>query len=764
MTSQEAIKSALVKIGEQNGYSGEMVEISADLLSYVLYQNQIEVANVSQESSLTTAKLMNSKIKLCMESMYSVYRGYNARVLLNFKSNTFKLYSTKNYSIIPEQYGTVREPMECLFVTGTKNVTEITIDDNNKYYIDLKDSDGHLLSNLSEDIKVTIDGIEYPTTRNFYDHINTPIPTDLDSEELDKIFVLTTMDNGIRLYKRGYYDPVSGKMIGYFKVSSVVKVETFKYTKFEDINPDEYNKITLPATELYPINGITVYHGDDLCTMKGLLEDKDSLPSDAKLGDTYAIGKMLYSYLYSTIENPNYIPDDKNPMEFKVTKYAPLNVENETDFATLLLLLKNSYNVTTLNFKGNLITTSLLPVNDAEIGDVYFINSVPYIFFNIGEPDNITNYGFFNLNNINSSYEQFSPLLYLLWTNNIPMINIKEMIGSTGVLPFSNNNIGDTFILTIQSNPKYQQVLIYRPIYIPNDDYKTPEENPEFINALTFINIGSMEDYSSINGMTGRQYIEEIPKENENAILYNANHSMHTQSSILSNADVGYLFSEYFINDVREANTRLCPKGVRQGSINVSIDEEENQVYIFYIPKVEGVDLSSNEVAPFISKYNSYFISNNIKTYSSQLVVITVLIDLYLDSNNQIMDDLNSIFNQYSNKLTKRSVYTEADMGKTINDTILNWDYDYYEPLIDQKQIYSKISKLNYVSLIDNFEFLELSYGDNSKEVITNPTRIPTSYEKLFTDSKDNQFYIRVPIYYKFNLSVNYKNNYEIVS
>jgi hypothetical protein len=213
---------------------------------------------------------MNSKITRCMENMYSVYRGKNARVKLNFKNNTlikknkfdllyesnsFKVYTPVALNLPPSTmdvngvYNLYQ--IEGILCKSTKTISEVVIDSNNRYYIDVK-LDDHLLSNVSEDILVKIDGVEYPTTRNFFTHINKPIPVTSD-DPLDYIFVLTIPDYGIRLFKKGYRE--GNDIVGYFKIDSVVTVECLEYTTADDINYSEYNKIIIPGTELIPFNG-----------------------------------------------------------------------------------------------------------------------------------------------------------------------------------------------------------------------------------------------------------------------------------------------------------------------------------------------------------------------------------------------------------------------------------------------------------------------------------------------------------------------------
>lgn len=303
MISKEEIRTALKNIAELNNLTGESVDLQVDELTYFLYHYQTEVVNAIQESNLSTAYLLNSKIRNCMNVMYSVYRGRNVRVNLYFENNTLieknkfdVLYTSNTFKVYAGEALTVPQSIEngngykeAKNIVGILSTTDlyeakISVSKSNKYYIDAK-INNELLSNLSEDIQVLIDGVEYPTTRNFYDHIQQAVPlkdndayligdtyyyvsgtqwltmsyTDeaasalyklgdlssttllpkLPTEDKDSIFVLTIPDYGIRLYRRGY-----------FSVNSEITIRALRYTTINDINTDEFSKIVIPGTIL----------------------------------------------------------------------------------------------------------------------------------------------------------------------------------------------------------------------------------------------------------------------------------------------------------------------------------------------------------------------------------------------------------------------------------------------------------------------------------------------------------------------------------
>ena len=116
MISKEELRENLVQIASNNGISGESVDLLIDLITYSKYHEQFEIVNAIQENNLSTARLINSKIRMCMNVMYPVYRGKNARVKLNFinntlinknkfdilySSNTFKVYAENSINLTP---------------------------------------------------------------------------------------------------------------------------------------------------------------------------------------------------------------------------------------------------------------------------------------------------------------------------------------------------------------------------------------------------------------------------------------------------------------------------------------------------------------------------------------------------------------------------------------------------------------------------------------------------------------------------------------
>lgn len=303
MISKEQIRTALSKIAENQNLQGESINLLINQLTYALFHEQLEITNAIQESNLSTAYLMNSKIRNCMNSMYSVFRGRNARVNLIFKnnthikkskfdvlfsSNTFKVYASEPFDLIQkyiEGKSTIKDD-HIIGILAKKDLYDHTIQvtEDNKYYIDFI-IDKKVINNLSEDIQIFINGKEYPITRNFYDHIQQVLPLkDHDAYEIGnqvyylekydwksvdksdikdlgfKLNILGNLSSKTQLQKVTDNDldalfvltlPDYGIRIykrGYFTPSDEVRIRALQYCTAAEINSDEFSKIILPGT------------------------------------------------------------------------------------------------------------------------------------------------------------------------------------------------------------------------------------------------------------------------------------------------------------------------------------------------------------------------------------------------------------------------------------------------------------------------------------------------------------------------------------
>lgn len=143
------------------------------------------------------------------------------------------------------------------------------------------------------------------------------------------------------------------------------------------------------------------------------------------------------------------------------------------------------------------------------------------------------------------------------------------------------------------------------------------------------------------------------------------------------------LFSEYFIDKVRSA--------ISWHSI------EDNQLYIFYIPKSDRNTITESEVKEYKAKYASHFISMNINVIKAVKNTVTVHIDsVNDDSSKEISSEVAKVFEKY--------------------EYILHDQITEFRPelMFNQKQIHSELSRINGVSYIDDFHIVRQEFDANA--------------------------------------------------
>lgn len=244
------------EIANRVGVRGESVNLLSQLLANATYLNVSENISFLQESSFSRATLMNSKIQHCMDNMYSVFRGNNPRVYVNYESNSYAEFrpydlisSSSNFKVYFEGYlkedGSL-ERSDLVVPPGNKVVLvgiisrgistkEWTLSSRNTYYVDFLDDD------LSSDLFVSVGNEDelYPVTRSFSDHV-----------EGDLIFDLTLPNFGSRLYlpqkfrlTTGYRSPMENMRI---------KINAFQYCKLDEFKENELSRLSLTSGIINP--------------------------------------------------------------------------------------------------------------------------------------------------------------------------------------------------------------------------------------------------------------------------------------------------------------------------------------------------------------------------------------------------------------------------------------------------------------------------------------------------------------------------------
>lgn len=245
---------------------GESVEMIVQMLANALYISEVEHITYSQEASLERATQENSKIQHCVNQMYSVYRGANPRVILNFtasklfnfnpydeilKSNNFKAYYLGYYDSIDGEikysacsiYPDCPATIICLMASEIYT-SEWTVSDN-LYY------ENHPISNLSSDlymyVKDEVKGDELvPVTRIFSDHIRN-----------NSFFDLTLPGYGTRIYypeifyatEENRKNQVNGIARDHL-TNQTFQINVYKYLKLSSIVESELKAVKLSGAVL----------------------------------------------------------------------------------------------------------------------------------------------------------------------------------------------------------------------------------------------------------------------------------------------------------------------------------------------------------------------------------------------------------------------------------------------------------------------------------------------------------------------------------
>lgn len=270
---------------------GDSVEILVQMLANASYISEVENIAYAQESSLERSTLINSKIQLCVDNMYSVFRGNCPRVILNIKplkplsftvydklisGNGFTIYYLGYYpqntgeqennnlntsssvqsikedvvyaditlNAVPEESDTSYKIVGLLCSSTVEKEWEL--DASNTYYIDC------LENNLSNDMWAQVyygDGQEqgwkyHDVTREFSDHIIN-----------GDIFDLTLPSFGSRLYVADIFREIAGnnetgKQVSSTPIGTRIKACYYVYSSLDDYNKSAIKQIKPRGAQL----------------------------------------------------------------------------------------------------------------------------------------------------------------------------------------------------------------------------------------------------------------------------------------------------------------------------------------------------------------------------------------------------------------------------------------------------------------------------------------------------------------------------------
>lgn len=227
---------------------GESVEMVVQMLANALYISEVEHVAYTQEASLERSTLENSKIQHCVNQMYSVYRGANPRVILNFRASklfTFKphqeIIKSNNYKVyylgyFNETDKTIRYsdltiyPDTTVTIIGILSQDTVSVDwtstSDNPYYYTLTESD------LSGDLYLDVSGKRTDVTRIFSDHLKFDLPFDL-----------TIPGYGMRLY---YPEPLQGDK----GINTEYSLSVYKYMSLSGIQESEKKALKMTGAKI----------------------------------------------------------------------------------------------------------------------------------------------------------------------------------------------------------------------------------------------------------------------------------------------------------------------------------------------------------------------------------------------------------------------------------------------------------------------------------------------------------------------------------
>jgi len=185
---------------------------------------------------------------------------------------------------------------------------------------------------------------------------------------------------------------------------------------------------------------------------------------------------------------------------------------------------------------------------------------------------------------------------------------------------------------------------------------------------------------------TGICYIDATPRDGLNTIHYKANRDRYVSSIIRSNSDIGVVLEECYPEIVRTGGTNYL-------FVASSAESRNSSVTIFYIPKVDEIYLTSDQIRKFAEDYRAYYIITSTITVTPGEKYYA-----YFNIDLELFQSLSS-----------------DNFDQTIGEDILKVSYgEKFNVKFDEstlKEIESLISKLSNVKKISS---LSVTFTDSS--------------------------------------------------
>lgn len=243
MRNFDTITKELTQVVNNLGYYGDVVSAVVACAAYYHLNNQTDVVTSLMEGTMSRSKLMNSKILLSGESMYSVFRGTNPRITIKIKPTSvisfgvgdlvisrsgYSLYSVGNVNATPSDSIVF---IECIIATSQYTTNRsISLNEVDSLYL-------HENINVSEDIHVSRNGNEnVKTNNNFIEHIVN-----------GGIFCLTKPDFSVELFLKEK-----------FTVNDEYVISSYSYTELTDAIKSDLARLTSSKFIVYNEDRVVV--------------------------------------------------------------------------------------------------------------------------------------------------------------------------------------------------------------------------------------------------------------------------------------------------------------------------------------------------------------------------------------------------------------------------------------------------------------------------------------------------------------------------